>query len=425
MSPDTTECKKTPIPANGKTSPLVEIEAHHQGRTQRLPVKYQGDNAINEQDELKQGKQLFDRAVEKLLSSENVIVLLGSGASLALNKDNAKVAPSMADLWNECEKSQDKFDEIKTTVGYNDKKKDIEALLSRCKGFVEYAADKAKSAPIEVFIKAAEKTIFEQTNFADKPELSGDIESLHGILLERLGRRSPRLGRLKVFTTNYDRCVGVAAEQKGFVIIDGFSFSSRPSYSPGWFDYDIIRRSAGPEERETRLQNVAHLYKLHGSVDWLEEGDGRVVRRPLKDSETPLLIYPRNDKYQASYQSPFIDMISAWMQALRQPKTTLLCIGFGFNDDHLVAPVFSALARQGDFNLIVASRSLFDSASFNEKYRKTLRDLMSSGDERVALMSAGFADLAPLFPQTRAESPQEKLARLIYKNGVASAQGGE
>lgn len=423
MSLDTAESKEMTNPANGKISPLIEIEAHHQGKIQRLPVKHQEDNASDEQDDLKQGKQLFDRAVEKLLNSENVIVLLGSGASLALNNGAAKVAPSMTDLWDACEKSHDKFDEIKTTVGYNDKKNDIEALLSRCKGFVEYVADKAKSAPIEAFIKAAEKTIYEQTNFADKPELSGDIESLHGILLERLGRRSPRLGRLKVFTTNYDRCVEVAAEQKGFVIIDGFSFSSRPSYSPGWFDYDIIRRSAGPEERETRLQNVAHLYKLHGSVDWLAEDDGRVVRRPLKDSETPLLIYPRNDKYQASYQSPFIDMISAWMQALRQPKTTLLCIGFGFNDDHLVAPVFSALARQGDFNLIVASRSLFDSASFNERYRKTLRDLMSSGDERVALMSAGFADLAPLFPQTRAESPQEKLARLIYKNGVTSAQG--
>jgi hypothetical protein len=222
MSLDTAESKEMTNPANGKNSPLIEIEAHHQGKIQRLPVKHQEDNASDEQDDLKQGKQLFDRAVEKLLNSENVIVLLGSGASLALNTEAAKVAPSMTDLWDACEKSHDKFDEIKTTVGYNDKKNDIEALLSRCKGFVEYVADKAKGAPIEAFIKAAEKTIYEQTNFADKPELSGDIESLHGILLERLGRRSPRLGRLKVFTTNYDRCVEVAAEQKGFVIIDGF-----------------------------------------------------------------------------------------------------------------------------------------------------------------------------------------------------------
>ena len=412
---------------------LVEIEAYHQGRSQTLPVKYQDESANQERDNIKHGKQVFQRAIDKLLTSENVVVLLGSGASLALNADETnKVAPSMADLWDACEESCADFNDVKSMVmvGYSNEKKDIEALLSRCKGFVEYAADGENRTSIEAFIKVAEKSICKQTDFADKKELAGGIGNLHGVLLERLGRRSPRLGRLKVFTTNYDRCVEVAAEQKGFVLIDGFSFSSRPAYSPGWFDYDIIRRHVGPEEKETRLQNVAHLYKLHGSVDWLSE-NGRVVRRPLKDSETPLLIYPRSDKYQTSYQSPFIDMIAAWMQALRQPKTTLLCIGFGFNDDHLVSPILSSLARQGDFNLVVASRNLFNNSSFSAKYLAALRGLVSQGDERISLLSASFSDLAPMFPQSRAESPQEQLARAAtmlihqHQSTAATSQGGE
>ena len=87
-----------------------------------------------------------------LLLSQNLLLLFGSGASVAVG------GPSMQALWDEAADSQKAvFAEICDAVGHPKDKKDIEALLSRCQGALAFAP--AKAATIKAFIEAVEGII--------------------------------------------------------------------------------------------------------------------------------------------------------------------------------------------------------------------------------------------------------------------------
>lgn len=70
----------------------------------------------------------------------------------------------------------------------------------------------AISAPTEAlcgFVERTEKTLIESCRFV-RPELS--LER-HEAFLRKVGRRSTRLPRMKLFTTNYDTAFEVAASR--------------------------------------------------------------------------------------------------------------------------------------------------------------------------------------------------------------------
>src|SRR5690606_2578481 len=105
------------------------------------------------------------------------------------------------------------------------------------------------------------------------------------------------------------------------------------------------------------IPNVFHLYKLHGSVDWTKNTkSGEIEKNPV--SESPLLIYPRNTKYELSFEQPYLEMMSAFHTALRQPDTGLLILGFGFNDNHLAEPILSAINSNLHLKVVVCDPSL-------------------------------------------------------------------
>lgn len=91
-----------------------------------------------------QTSQMLKERLGSLLLTQNLLVLFGSGASVAVG------GPSMPGLWHEAAVSQKAvFADVCKAVGHPEDKKDIEALLSRCQGaqaFVEKTmADKIKA----------------------------------------------------------------------------------------------------------------------------------------------------------------------------------------------------------------------------------------------------------------------------------------
>ena len=99
-----------------------------------------------------QTNQMLKERLGSLLLSQNLLLLVGSGASVAAG------GPSMPALWNEAAESQKAvFAEICDAVGHPKDKKDIEALLSRCQGALAFAP--AKAAIIKAFVEAVEGII--------------------------------------------------------------------------------------------------------------------------------------------------------------------------------------------------------------------------------------------------------------------------
>jgi len=375
----------------------------------------------------------FDRFLNQLIDADNLLILAGSGTSLTFNViDKDKIAPSMFDLWEICRNlDSHRFDLILNDIKYADaaplwpdgsQKKDIELLLSMCDSYIDLKClSMQRQTRINLFLKEAKEAILLYTDFTT--QVPKELWESHDRFVRVLGRRSPKQKRLKIFTTNYDLAFEEAASNIGMIVIDGFEYSNPSRFNPAWFNYDIVNRTSATEKGGAYLPNVIHLYKLHGSVDWIRTRHGIQKRSFSKSiSGDPVFIYPSSSKYQNSYDSPYLDMMAAFLDALQRPKTALLCLGFGFNDKHINNAISMALRTNPEFMIMAATKDLFDSnGSFNPLLRKEFTNAINVGDARIALVDCTFNAFSSLLPDRNKATPEEEFFKLFER----ASHGGE
>lgn len=369
----------------------------------------------------------------------NLIVLTGLGTSLHVNikppppedpwkriaKEGKRIAPTMGDLWKLCkEASGVTFEEVVTLSRFpTDREGNIEALLSYCKVAEDFIDDVDDKEKIKSFIVVAENMIRDSIRFL---QVDDDV-GLHADFLRRLARRSSRKLRAKVFTTNYDLCFEHAARIGRYVVIDGFSHTTPQVFDSLFFSYDVVKRDSNPDSHDF-ISNVFHLYKLHGSVDWKRnEKTKEIEKDPITVS--PLLVYPRNTKYELSFEQPYLEMMSAFQAALRQPDTGLLVIGFGFNDNHIAEPILSAINSNLHLKVVICDPALgpryvegevVPGSEGTNQYLAKVNYLIEHGDARLALVSAAFEEIVPHMPDIAAETDLERhLERIRQLRGAA------
>ena len=377
------------------------------------PVQIDIDSSDKNENE---DYQALLTSINNLLDFDNLIVLAGSGTSLTFTG----IAPSMGRLWEKCkEQDPEQFEVVLDAVKYdknqtkrdddtNEPWDDIELLLSLCDQYIALFPDEGKTTQLVSFLEQSKKTILNETNFTDAIN-SNDWVS-HDKFIRSLGRRSPKQPRLKLFTTNYDLAFEHSAANTGFVVVDGFEFSSPSFFNPAWYRYDIVDRSGQSKNASSYIPNVIHLYKMHGSVNWTRE-HGRVKKVDYKATiNDPVFIYPSSSKYQTSYDSPYLDMMSSFLNSLQQPKTALICLGFGFNDKHINNAVTMALRTNAEFSLLVATKDPFnEKGSFNKDVRNLLNSAIQHGDRRISIIDGTFEQFSNLLQERRKETPEEKL----------------
>ncbi len=218
-----------------------------------------------------------------------------------------RLAPTMADLWDAARTATgtSEFDALLGTVRYTATepdpaspgntrvRKDIELLLSHC----QLAQAFSPAANIAAFIHDTEQLIVRKCAFVKDGFTLGTHETFFVVLLVA----QTRFPRTRLFTTNYDLCFEQAASSAGFIVLDGFSHTLPQRFNSTYFDFDFVRRDDTLSTPDF-LPNVFQLYKLHGSVDWDRRGD-EVFR--MTQPTTPVLIYPRDSKFELSYEPPY------------------------------------------------------------------------------------------------------------------------
>ena len=369
------------------------------------------------------------------LNATNLLLLTGAGSSFCVangvtSKLKVTTAPGLTDLWNAANAaSAATFDKVLAIIPNGKSITEIEKLLTQCKLYVALYGDTAANGKLVAeFIKMAESAILARVDFVDAET---DLVA-HQAILRKLARRGVRKPRSKLFTTNYDLAFEYAARLQRFVVIDGFSHAAPPVYDRSQFALDIVRRD-NAKDAPDYLDSVVQLFKLHGSIDWRRTTTE--IIRARGDEGKPVLIYPRDSKYQEAFEPPYLDMMSAFQTALREPDTTLLVAGFSFNDSHLAQPVLAALESNMSFRLVVCDPVFVDQAlidkdpitvdsdtSKNEFHRKLIR-LAQTGDERVVLLNGRFEDLALALPDLVAETERERHAMRIKSLRDASSGG--
>lgn len=362
------------------------------------------------------------------LQMPNLVVLAGSGTSLGPEIGG----PSMWDLWDHAvlqSPGTDRKEEqlvltetaeaILKIVGFDVTKhgQNIEALLSQCESYLQFQ----ESEPVSNFIKDCRGLILKKcTQFlrsADDASWNDSKVAAHRTFLHRLSKRRTRDPRLKIFTTNYDLCFERAASLQDLIVLDGLSFYRPRRFSPSFFDYDIVRRPSGKTDVGDYLEGVFSLFKLHGSVSWERSGEDIVeVEKP--SDEAACLIYPARGKYQQSFLQPHLELLSQYLNSLRQPNTCLLIAGFGFNDDHLTEPIYAAIKTNPQLRVVIADWKAEDHLvrpdTSTSLYWKRFGDLAASGSD-VWFVNASFKDLASLLPDLGSMSPGEQLEKVIRR----------
>lgn len=388
------------------TSAEVSVRSPRSSEWRSLSITDGADEA-----ERRRAERVSEEITQMLLASlkmEHVAVLTGSGCSLAVG------GPSMGDLWKAIvgDSPSEKARKTAKAAGYDLEKKNIEAFLSH----IEASLFIKKNSAVEKFLTAAKQTVLEKCNSFLEPSKLG----AHETFIHRLSRRRSRDRRLKLFTTNYDLCFERAISAIGGVAIDGFSFMVPRRYDPRYFDYDIVRRPRSGESNGNFLEGVVLLHKLHGSVNWERRDDG-VFETSCPSPENACLIYPASGKYQQSYSQPYLESISQYLAALREPNTCVLVVGFGFNDDHLSEPLIAAVRSNPHLRLIVVDPLIKtkDTEKKLNRVQDQLLDLSLKGED-VWFINSSFGAFADKIPDLKSLTPAERLMKAVQGTQAAS-----
>lgn len=151
-------------------------------------------------------------------------------------------------------------------------------------------------------------------------------------LLEHLFRSS--LKKVNIITTNYDRLVEYACDQMRIHHYTGFT-------------HGFFRQLAAPTEI-TSARRV-NIWKVHGSLDWfqspLEDTVALSNIQEIPDNYQPQIVTPGTQKYQKTHLEPFRSIINHADLAISEAGS-YLCIGYGFNDEHIQPKLMVKCLRQ-------------------------------------------------------------------------------
>ena len=159
-------------------------------------------------------------------------------------------------------------------------------------------------------------------------------------------RRAP----VKIFTTNYDTLLEDALALSGIPYWDGFDGGAVAFRS---YRYGTVEPTAGFR---------AHVIKLHGSIDWHIDSEGRVWRVRDGDlypsADRRVLIYPQATKYVATQRDPFASQFDIFRRQLCVGGGhVLVTCGYSFGDEHINDEIAMAMSRAGNDAALVAFTS--------------------------------------------------------------------
>lgn len=326
---------------------------------------------------------------------DNTIVLAGAGASFGIGKTEIK-GMTMKKLWeeivNEC--GNESLEKLGKEINYkidDIASVNLEDFLSHASLFLLLYKD--TDSEVEGIVNKIKQIIINNCTII-MPE-----DAPHKEFLKRITARKLKHNRLKLFTTNYDMLFEQAANECGFTMIDGFTFTFPRVFNGNNYDYDIvIRKNSRITAQENYANKVFHLYKLHGSLDWERDDETDQIRKcDFANNKRPVMIFPSSIKYETSYEQPFFEMMSRFQTELRMDNALLIIIGYSFGDKHINSMIFEALEQNHSLQLVIVDPCI---ENFEEIIQRTQRSA------NILLIRCDFKELALNYPYSYAYSQE-------------------
>ena len=176
-----------------------------------------------------------------------------------------------------------------------------------------------------------------ESKILGEPGLDGHAPSR---LLNFLFDGSPQnADGIHVITTNYDTLLELFCDLANLPLDTGFTGFRRRKPRPSPIFKTQYSRVLAAEKKQLQYDHrpckTVRLYKPHGSISWLSTSEGPVeVLNDVSEAGRAIVV-PGPSKYQDALVNTLFDAMRTEMNAVLSNAQALLCIGFGFNDDHL------------------------------------------------------------------------------------------
>lgn len=377
-----------------------------------------GNEELNiDEDKPKQKLQL---RLKNLLSLRNVSFLIGNGASMMLGAPSIRsVRQLMPDIIAEvCEKEKSQCSDqllplldqllnlFSNARGQNDTH--FESLLSSLFSFqsifqslkeckLSYGDLTIEKHQVDKLILLMKRFLYNrcvnlpirQPSTKD-PITIEDPLTIHKDFFRKLLLRASTLPRIKIFTLNYDLIIEKALDSLGVSYFDGFSGTIDRAIQTESYNYDLYFPGETTEGNVQRVDRVLHLFKLHGSINWLKikrtSSNIWGVKQgiPKEGQYADLMIYPSPIKEGEILGYPYSEMFRHFSFSINRPQSVLFTIGYSFNDNHINQLIYQSFSIPS-FVLVIITPQIPKEEN-NEVYRlvhkvKSERILIITGAE--------------------------------------------
>lgn len=317
-----------------------------------------GDNdKIQKLPEPGKGLDFVKGKFSELLEVKNLSFLLGAGCSS--HKDEKKKelgVPAMADLAKMFEVESDEKTKAIIQKYHDGKVLNIESFLGYLYKKYQAANDEKDVSTANEYEEAIKNTKqFILTKCRSSAEI---IQESYTNFYKKVLLRSGNMPRVNVMTTNYDLHNEAALDELGIMYCNGFSGFVERRFNPAVFQYGLFTEMDVKGKPLTQIENFIFLYKLHGSINWVRDVESkrffdiREIQEVEHQESLNVMIYPTPQKQDESFGVPYSDMFREFQNKISQNNSVLICVGYGFNDEHVNNIIFRALTLP-TFRLVI------------------------------------------------------------------------
>ena len=317
---------------------------------------YQGGKKTNGENCIEEIKQ----KLADLSNIKNINYLIGAGASSGAIPSMEKMQKNISEKITADSSSE--LISLYQGINNDNLEKTLSILYAKKYYLEECSGTKKKKKKIvDQLIDLIQKQIYSKININLECEAATSTLNLYKTFYQKIALRNKDLARVNVFTTNNDLFNEKALDNLNINYNNGFGGGLERVFNPARFRYTFSKRIDANLEKFEPIENMVYLYKLHGSINWIEkEGNSlfNIHEIPVtggseKEACNHVLIYPTPFKQNQSLGSPYSDLIREFQTKLALPNSVLFIIGYSFSDEHLNNIIYQTLASNSSISIAI------------------------------------------------------------------------
>lgn len=286
--------------------------------------------------------RIFKQIQDIITNPTPPVIVLGSGASVSYGIASMWELAKMLKTFftSNVYPSQESNECVKRFLDFLNSGNGLEEALLKAKVTEEVEVD---------IVYNVWNMIVHQDAEVYKKAISGeniDLKELFDFLI--YGRKGTEIN---VVSTNYDKIAEYAAAQSAAYINTGYASSY----------LGVLKQNLDscPTQLKNSYIGKINIWKVHGSLDWFKK-DNQSYYFPnlmeLPSGYQPCIITPGNNKYEKTQQPPHRQLLTKVDECFTK-ASGFLCIGYGFNDEH-VQPVLLDKASKNNLPILIITKDI-------------------------------------------------------------------